>query len=151
MHWEIFPDEFSSYSSPFLLHAKGESWPFLQLLTLIIGRSFSFCGHSFFNADSFRFFMYWTMESLIPVISKLQDVFATVGHRESEVQLPQIVVVSFFYQLNYSKMFVKNKNLVVLGRFPERRQIFCDRRNCWSWLPAKRLIFEHFKKFDEFF
>ncbi|KAI6214042.1 Dynamin-1-like protein [Aphelenchoides besseyi] len=33
------------------------------------------------------------MESLIPVISKLQDVFATVGHRESEVQLPQIVVV----------------------------------------------------------
>lgn len=33
------------------------------------------------------------MESLIPVISKLQDVFATVGHRESEVQLPQIVVI----------------------------------------------------------
>ncbi|KAI6175961.1 Dynamin-1-like protein [Aphelenchoides bicaudatus] len=33
------------------------------------------------------------MESLIPVISKLQDVFATVGHRESAVQLPQIVVV----------------------------------------------------------
>jgi dynamin 1-like protein len=33
------------------------------------------------------------MEALIPVISKLQDVFATVGHRESEVQLPQIVVV----------------------------------------------------------
>jgi phosphopentomutase len=33
------------------------------------------------------------MESLIPVISKLQDVFATIGYRESEVQLPQIVVV----------------------------------------------------------
>uniref|UniRef100_A0AC34G083 Dynamin-type G domain-containing protein n=1 Tax=Panagrolaimus sp. ES5 TaxID=591445 RepID=A0AC34G083_9BILA len=33
------------------------------------------------------------MESLIPVISKLQDVFATVGSRENEVQLPQIVVV----------------------------------------------------------
>lgn len=33
------------------------------------------------------------MESLIPIIAKLQDVFATVGHRESEVQLPQIVVV----------------------------------------------------------
>ncbi|CAD5226872.1 unnamed protein product [Bursaphelenchus xylophilus] len=33
------------------------------------------------------------MESLIPVISKLQDVFATIGNRESEVQLPQIVVV----------------------------------------------------------
>ncbi|KAH7725507.1 dynamin 1 protein [Aphelenchoides avenae] len=33
------------------------------------------------------------MESLIPVISKLQDVFATIGCRESEVQLPQIVVV----------------------------------------------------------
>uniref|UniRef100_A0A7E4V250 dynamin GTPase n=1 Tax=Panagrellus redivivus TaxID=6233 RepID=A0A7E4V250_PANRE len=33
------------------------------------------------------------MESLIPVISKLQDVFATIGYREAEVQLPQIVVV----------------------------------------------------------
>ncbi|CAD5219786.1 unnamed protein product [Bursaphelenchus okinawaensis] len=33
------------------------------------------------------------MESLIPVISKLQDVFATIGNREAEVQLPQIVVV----------------------------------------------------------
>uniref|UniRef100_A0AC34GP64 Dynamin GTPase n=1 Tax=Panagrolaimus sp. ES5 TaxID=591445 RepID=A0AC34GP64_9BILA len=33
------------------------------------------------------------MESLIPVIGKLQDVFATVGNRENEVQLPQIVVV----------------------------------------------------------
>uniref|UniRef100_A0A914YF34 Dynamin-type G domain-containing protein n=1 Tax=Panagrolaimus superbus TaxID=310955 RepID=A0A914YF34_9BILA len=33
------------------------------------------------------------MESLIPVISKLQDVFAAVGSRENEVQLPQIVVV----------------------------------------------------------
>jgi len=33
------------------------------------------------------------MESLIPVISKLQDVFAAIGYRGSEVQLPQIVVV----------------------------------------------------------
>uniref|UniRef100_A0A183BJN7 Dynamin GTPase n=1 Tax=Globodera pallida TaxID=36090 RepID=A0A183BJN7_GLOPA len=33
------------------------------------------------------------MESLIPVINKLQVVFATTGYRESEVQLPQIVVV----------------------------------------------------------
>ncbi|KAI1708738.1 dynamin central region domain-containing protein [Ditylenchus destructor] len=33
------------------------------------------------------------MESLIPVISKLQDVFATVGYREADVELPQIVVV----------------------------------------------------------
>jgi dynamin 1-like protein len=33
------------------------------------------------------------MESLIPIISKLQDVFATIGYRENEVQLPQIVVV----------------------------------------------------------
>lgn len=33
------------------------------------------------------------MESLIPVISKLQDVFSTIGYRESEVQLPQIVVI----------------------------------------------------------
>lgn len=31
------------------------------------------------------------MESLIPVISKLQDVFSTIG--ESEIQLPQIVVI----------------------------------------------------------
>uniref|UniRef100_A0AC34RFA6 Dynamin GTPase n=1 Tax=Panagrolaimus sp. JU765 TaxID=591449 RepID=A0AC34RFA6_9BILA len=34
-----------------------------------------------------------SMESLIPVIGKLQDVFAAIGCRESEVQLPQIVVV----------------------------------------------------------
>ncbi|TMS38015.1 hypothetical protein L596_004831 [Steinernema carpocapsae] len=33
------------------------------------------------------------MESLIPVISKLQDVFAAIGSREAEIQLPQIVVV----------------------------------------------------------
>ncbi len=33
------------------------------------------------------------MEALIPVIGKLQDVFSTIGCRESEVQLPQIVVV----------------------------------------------------------
>ncbi|KAL3077572.1 hypothetical protein niasHS_012278 [Heterodera schachtii] len=33
------------------------------------------------------------MESLIPIINKLQDVFATTGYKESEVQLPQIVVV----------------------------------------------------------
>lgn len=33
------------------------------------------------------------MDSLIPVVGKLQDVFAAVGCRESEVQLPQIVVV----------------------------------------------------------
>uniref|UniRef100_A0AC35EU33 Dynamin-type G domain-containing protein n=1 Tax=Panagrolaimus sp. PS1159 TaxID=55785 RepID=A0AC35EU33_9BILA len=33
------------------------------------------------------------MESLIPVIGKLQDVFAAVGSRENEVDLPQIVVV----------------------------------------------------------
>uniref|UniRef100_A0A915D0G6 Dynamin-type G domain-containing protein n=1 Tax=Ditylenchus dipsaci TaxID=166011 RepID=A0A915D0G6_9BILA len=32
------------------------------------------------------------METLIPVISKLQDVFATVGS-QSQVDLPQIVVV----------------------------------------------------------
>jgi hypothetical protein len=56
------------------------------------------------------------MESLIPVISKLQDVFATVGHRESEVQLPQIVVVgsqvcslSFmhFYSSQFSRVQAK--------------------------------------------
>ncbi|CAJ0931099.1 unnamed protein product, partial [Mesorhabditis belari] len=33
------------------------------------------------------------MESLIPTINKLQDVFAAVGAREAEIQLPQIVVV----------------------------------------------------------
>lgn len=33
------------------------------------------------------------MESLIPVINKLQDVFGTIGYRDSDVQLPQIVVV----------------------------------------------------------
>ncbi|VDN51836.1 unnamed protein product [Dracunculus medinensis] len=33
------------------------------------------------------------MESLIPVINKLQDVFSAVGTREAEIQLPQIVVV----------------------------------------------------------
>lgn len=33
------------------------------------------------------------MESLIPIISKLQDVFSTIGCRESEVQLPQITVI----------------------------------------------------------
>uniref|UniRef100_A0A914NXP8 Dynamin-type G domain-containing protein n=1 Tax=Panagrolaimus davidi TaxID=227884 RepID=A0A914NXP8_9BILA len=33
------------------------------------------------------------MESLIPIIGKLQDVFAAVGSRENEVDLPQIVVV----------------------------------------------------------
>uniref|UniRef100_A0A0M3IFD8 Dynamin GTPase n=1 Tax=Ascaris lumbricoides TaxID=6252 RepID=A0A0M3IFD8_ASCLU len=33
------------------------------------------------------------MESLIPVINKLQDVFAAIGTREAEIQLPQIVVV----------------------------------------------------------
>ncbi|KAL3982878.1 Dynamin central region family protein [Acanthocheilonema viteae] len=33
------------------------------------------------------------MESLIPVINKLQEVFSAVGTREAEIQLPQIVVV----------------------------------------------------------
>lgn len=33
------------------------------------------------------------MESLIPVVNKLQDVFATLGRREDQIQLPQIVVV----------------------------------------------------------
>ncbi|CAJ0568564.1 unnamed protein product, partial [Mesorhabditis spiculigera] len=33
------------------------------------------------------------MESLIPTINKLQDVFSAVGSREAEIQLPQIVVV----------------------------------------------------------
>ncbi|VDK53803.1 unnamed protein product [Anisakis simplex] len=33
------------------------------------------------------------MESLIPVVNKLQDVFAAIGTREAEIQLPQIVVV----------------------------------------------------------
>ncbi|CAI5448042.1 unnamed protein product [Caenorhabditis angaria] len=33
------------------------------------------------------------MENLIPVINKLQDVFATLGRREDQIQLPQIVVV----------------------------------------------------------
>uniref|UniRef100_A0A915PQF5 dynamin GTPase n=1 Tax=Setaria digitata TaxID=48799 RepID=A0A915PQF5_9BILA len=33
------------------------------------------------------------MESLIPVINKLQEVFAAIGTREAEIQLPQIVVV----------------------------------------------------------
>lgn len=33
------------------------------------------------------------MESLIPVINKLQDVFSAIGTREAEIQLPQIVVV----------------------------------------------------------
>ena len=33
------------------------------------------------------------METLIPVVSKLQDVFATLGRREDHIQLPQIVVV----------------------------------------------------------
>lgn len=33
------------------------------------------------------------MESLIPVIGKLQDVFSTIGFRETEIQLPQIVVI----------------------------------------------------------
>jgi hypothetical protein len=44
------------------------------------------------------------MESLIPVISKLQDVFSTIGYRQQEVELPQIVVVGiqvrFFYYLS---------------------------------------------------
>ncbi|KAJ1363177.1 Dynamin-1-like protein, variant 2 [Parelaphostrongylus tenuis] len=33
------------------------------------------------------------MESLIPIMNKLQDVFATLGHREDQIQLPQIVVI----------------------------------------------------------
>jgi len=33
------------------------------------------------------------MDTLIPVISKLQDVFSTIGGRDDEVQLPQIAVV----------------------------------------------------------
>ncbi|GMR48231.1 hypothetical protein PMAYCL1PPCAC_18426, partial [Pristionchus mayeri] len=33
------------------------------------------------------------MDSLIPVINKLQDVFSAIGTREHEIQLPQIVVV----------------------------------------------------------
>ena len=42
------------------------------------------------NANHYSFF---SMESLIPTINKLQDVFAAVGSREAEIQLPQIVVV----------------------------------------------------------
>ncbi|CCD70525.1 Dynamin-1-like protein drp-1 [Caenorhabditis elegans] len=33
------------------------------------------------------------MENLIPVVNKLQDVFATLGRKEDQIQLPQIVVV----------------------------------------------------------
>ena len=33
------------------------------------------------------------MESLIPVVNKLQDVFATLGRKEDQINLPQIVVV----------------------------------------------------------
>lgn len=49
------------------------------------------------------------MESLIPVINKLQDVFNTVG--SDAIQLPQIVVVgsqviSLFSQLSNPKDFL---------------------------------------------
>lgn len=44
------------------------------------------------------------MESLIPVINKLQEVFSAVGTREAEIQLPQIVVVGS--QVHYLKPLI---------------------------------------------
>lgn len=61
------------------------------------------------------------MEQLIPIISKLQDVFSTIGNRESEVQLPQIVVVgsqvSFFsiFLVFRENLFFKVDILLILG------------------------------------
>ena len=57
------------------------------LFTFIISMcSFSF-GHCILNC------IFIGMETLIPVVSKLQDVFATLGRREDHIHLPQIVVV----------------------------------------------------------
>lgn len=48
----------------------------------------------FVNYSFRRFYtIFVVMESLIPIISKLQDVFSTIGYRDTDVQLPQIVVI----------------------------------------------------------
>ena len=61
------------------------------------------------------------MESLIPVINKLQDVFNTVC--ADAIQLPQIVIVGTQVTMIIHDMVVMIMILVA----PELRQEFCDR------------------------
>ena len=62
------------------------------------------------------------MESLIPVINKLQDVFNTVG--SDAIQLPQIVVVGSQVISNFSQL--SNPNILnfheIFCRVPEKVQ-----------------------------
>lgn len=64
------------------------------------------------------------METLIPVINKLQDVFNTVG--SEALQLPQIVVIGS-QVTRYCRLISE-----------EFREKFSTGEYCWSGLPSKR-------------
>ena len=64
------------------------------------------------------------MESLIPVINKLQDVFNTVC--ADAIQLPQIVIVGTQVTMIIHDM-VMMMNMMIMLVAPELRQEFCDR------------------------
>ena len=53
------------------------------------------------------------MDTLIPVISKLQDVFSVIGSRNSQIQLPQIAVVGSQVSHHYPN-YVPNTHVYLL-------------------------------------
>lgn len=55
------------------------------------------------------------MESLIPVINKLQEVFSAIGTREAEIQLPEIVVVGS--QVNQFSVRTPQQHCCPLGKY----------------------------------
>ena len=66
------------------------------------------------------------MESLIPVINKLQDVFNTVC--ADAIQLPQIVIIGTqVTMIIHDMMMVMMMNMIMVLGAPELRQEFCDR------------------------
>ena len=64
------------------------------------------------------------MESLIPVINKLQDVFNTVC--ADAIQLPQIVIVGT-QVIIHDMMVMMMMNMMIILVAPELRQEFSDR------------------------
>ena len=64
------------------------------------------------------------MESLIPVINKLQDVFNTVC--ADAIQLPQIVIVGT-QVIIHDMMVMIMMNMMIILVAPELRQEFSDR------------------------
>lgn len=67
-----------------------------------------------------------TMDALIPVLNKLQDVFNTVGHES--IQLPQIVVIGTQVRhLNHQITSIQ-LNFIILYFIKEFWKKFCVRK-----------------------